>query len=218
MKKQNKAFTLAETLVVLCVIGVISVLMLSSIGNKINRSKAMFKKAYSLTERTVVELVNDETYYPYDYEKFGFKEDSNVKILGPDICTDGSSANEKGCTGTYNTVYKFCRLFSNNLNLDEKLSLKDNNKCTFSTTDGIGWYIVYSEGRYNKGFIVRIDTNGSKGPNLPSSWENIPSQKNTKNRDRFYMLVRYDGKMEMPDNDEVAKSYLKATDFKDDKQ
>ena len=61
--KKLKGFTLAETLVTLSIIGVLAVLTLTTLGNKVDRNKALFKKAYSITERTVVELVNDETLY-----------------------------------------------------------------------------------------------------------------------------------------------------------
>ncbi len=233
MKKQNKAFTLAETLVVLCVIGVISVLMLSSIGNKINRSKALFKKAYSLAERTVVELVNDETYYPYDFSNFGFKETSDVNIIGADYYTSttdynnpkvspntewGKSEKEIGkAEKDKQILIKFCNLFSNNLNIEAKPKFNSSQTyCDFSTTDGIAWRISKNSD-YTNGFVIKIDTN-PKGPNQPTEYSDISSQHSVKNRDRFYMFVRNDGKMEMPDNDITAKSYLKATDFKDDEQ
>ncbi len=240
MKKQNKAFTLAETLVVLCVIGVITVLMLSSFGNKINRNKAMFKKAYSLTERTVVELVNDETYYPYDYKNFGFKEHSDVKILGPDYYTSTTNYNspvtvantdwsKQDLSETDANKYrriKFCNLFSNNLNLEAKTVFDNSGKnCSFTTTDGIKWTIYNAASTDNvSGFLIAIDVNGDKVPNAPTLTtirKNTSSSKdlsNVKNRDKFYMYVRYDGKMQLHDNDKTAKSFLKATDFKDDEQ
>lgn len=213
--KKLKGFTLAETLVTLSIIGVLAVLTLTTLGNKIDRNKALFKKAYSITERTVVELVNDETLYPYNYEKFGFKEDSNVLIVGLRICTRGGTP--PPCNGTQNLLRKFCTLFSNNLSLDGNVRYEGSGTssvtCNFATTDGIAWSI----GRRtdDNGFLIRVDTNGDKGPNMPAEFANIGNDHATRNRDRFYMQVRDDGKMEMPENDETALSFLRSTNFND---
>lgn len=257
MKKTKRtAFTPAEILVVLSIIGVMSVMLIPTIGNKISKNKAMFKKAYSLAERTIVELVNDEMYYPYDYNNFGFKETSDVNILGADYYTstidynkpvkkpninwNKSSADLKkeGKNGnkikSKHSLVKFCNLFSNNLNTNAKPAFKDANnsetkniesirRCKFTTQDGITWSIYNADSVDNiDGFLIYIDVNGSDEPNAPALEtirENKNSQKDLssiKNRDRYYMFVRYDGKMQLPDNDTMAKEYLKSADFRDE--
>ncbi len=213
--KKLKGFTLAETLVTLSIIGVLAVLTLTTLGNKVDRNKALFKKTYSITERTVVELVNDETLYPYDYENFGFREVSNVEIIGTGRCTDGNPKPSNGCSGTVLRNRKFCTLFSNNLSLDGNVTFsgKNDSTCKFATTDGI-WWTIKSQTDY-RGFYIIVDTNGNKGPNMPAEFANIENDHATRNRDRFYMRVRFDGKMEMPENDETALSFLRSTNFND---
>ncbi len=213
MKKIKKGFTLAEMLVVLCVIGVITALMISIMGDKIDRNKAVFKKAYSVTERTVVELVNDETYYPYDFENFGFKETTDVKIIGADYYTSTTNYDSPNRTkGTCSKTVKFCNLFSNNLNLETKPAFNGNSKCSFATTDGISWEIS-SVSSPITGFLIRIDTNGNKEPNAPSSVSDIATDGSTRNRDRFYIYVRDDGKMQLPNDDSIAKEFIKSSNM-----
>ena len=62
----KKAFTLAETIVVIVIIAFIATVLMRSLGDvHPDQEKIMFKKAYQITERTVGELVNDESIYPY---------------------------------------------------------------------------------------------------------------------------------------------------------
>ncbi len=224
MKKLQKGFTLSEMLVAFCIIGVIAGLMISIMGDKVDRNKALFKKAYSITERTVVELVNDETYYPYDFDNFGFKETTDVKIVGADYFTSTTDYDNPNTTTrtTCDKLIKFCNLFSNNLNIESKpvFSGSPISSCSFSTTDGIYWQIQGSIAKINNdpitGFLIEVDTNGiNKEPNKPSSKAKVAanSEGNTKNRDVFYIYVRDDGKMQLPDNDEIAKSYLKSSNM-----
>ncbi len=221
MKKLQKGFTLSEMLVVFCIIAVIAGLMISTMGDKIDRNKALFKKAYSVTERTVVELVNDETYYPYDFNNFGFKETTDVKIIGADYFTSTTNYDNPNKTThtTCNKLVKFCNLFSNNLNLESKPVFNGNSYCTFTTTDGIYWKIEESTASNIDpvtGFLITVDTNGTaKEPNKPSSKTKVSAndEGNTKNRDMFYIYVRDDGKMQLPDKDEIAKGYLKSSNM-----
>ena len=69
----KNAFTLAETLIVMAIIGVLATItMVALTGSLPDKKKAMFKKGYSVIERTVGEVVNDETLYPFSREKIGF--------------------------------------------------------------------------------------------------------------------------------------------------
>jgi len=219
-KKPNysKAFTLVEILIVLVVIGVIAVLTIPTIAQKIDRNKGLFKKAYSVIERTVGELVNDETYYPYNVSYFGFKEPTDVKIVGTgcytssiDDCKTARDANF-GSNPNYKLI-KFCNLFTSNVNTVEDREFsgsKSNYKCTFETNDGISWTIKRDDD--DKNFLITIDTN-VKGPNQPQNIDKIESQMNVKNRDRYFIYVRDDGKIRLPEKDTVAKGYLKASNL-----
>ena len=226
--KKINAFTLAETLVVVSIIGVLSVLMVSTMGNKTDRNKALFKKVYSLTERTVVELVNDESYYPYDASHFGFAEISNTEIIGAKICIDDATPPCLNCVDgkkrddcykekvDNQKLAKFCKLFSNNLNTSKII---DKNGCEFTTNDNVYWKILTSKKRDENnfsGFLIMLDVDGNdKGLNKPNSVNNTSddSQGKIKNRDRFYVYVRDDGKIFLPANDNVAQNYLGSTNF-----
>lgn len=147
----KKAFTLAETLIVFTIIGVLATIMLSSF-NKINpdKKKTMFKKGYSVAERVIGELVNDETLYPYDENNIGFLNTISVPIPGG------------GGNTTADT--KFCELFTTKVNiLGAPQITKD--KCTFSTSDGINWVINTTTTITSYPKTIIIDTNGDEGPN-----------------------------------------------------
>lgn len=225
MKNNLKAFTLAEMLLVLIIIGVIAALMVSTVGFKTDRSKGLFKKAYSSTERTVVELVNDEMLYPYDFNNFGFEEKSNVCVPGTGngkgLCTNSDPCTDKATCKKPDVekLKKFCFLFANSLNLSEGME-EEGGKCSFTSTDGVYWEIKEETSVVN-GFLIYIDTNGEKkGPNMPDGVENVPDDKAgaTPNRDRFYMYVRNDGKMQLPKDDNMAKKYLKSSDLNEEQK
>lgn len=233
MKKEKIkcAFTLAEILIVLVIIGILSVLMLVAIANNTDKNKGLFKKAYSTTERTVVELVNDETYYPFDHEKFGFKENTDVMIVGADYCTSTYKFIENVLVTDCDTnrqetgiLLKFCNLFANNINLvqkprfDEEIiknNVRDFRYCYFKSNDGVDWTIgrVSTRNAPVNGFLVKVDVDGNdKGINTPEISGNVKvkADREAPNRDRFYMFVRYDGKIQLPDEDDIAKNYLKS--------
>lgn len=65
MKKiTKKAFTMAEVLMVLAVLGIIAAILIPAIATlKPDQNRVMFKKAYYLTERLIAEIINDEELY-----------------------------------------------------------------------------------------------------------------------------------------------------------
>ena len=233
MKKNFKAFTLAELFIVLMVIGVIAALTLPNLGSKVDRNKGIFKKTYSVIERLTAELVNDEEYYPYDPREthFGFGENSDHIIRGTGYSVRTTDYNNPitNIGQKANRLVKFCNLFSNQLNLKENptFSPSDKNKtsCNFATNDGVSWQISTpsipvdnfltraTEGSESiiRGFVIKIDVNGSKNPNSPNEMSGVKN--NIKNRDIFYILVRNDGKIKLPSKDKTAKSYLGSSDL-----
>ena len=72
VRKAKSGFTLAELMVCLTIIAVISTILIPTLGRvRPNKSKAMFKKAYNISERVVYELVNDQELYPTTDENVG---------------------------------------------------------------------------------------------------------------------------------------------------
>lgn len=68
MKKRASAFTLAETLLTIMIIGILVALMLRAI-NRVNpdKDKVLFLKAYHATEAAIGYIINDSTKYDPTY-------------------------------------------------------------------------------------------------------------------------------------------------------
>lgn len=196
-KLLNKnAFTVAELIIVLLVIGILAIIMIGSMfGSSPDKIKVLFKKAYSVCERTVGELVNDETFYPYDPERVGFLNTDKVKVPGNDIEADGDT--------------KFCTLFYYKLNTIGDIQIVDNN-CHFETSDGILWWIPVVETKEeNYPIHIKVDVNGeSQGPN--SDDETNPKQ------DQFTINVFSDGRVNVTGEREIE--YLRSHSATEDKR
>ena len=187
----KNAFTLAETLIVMAIIGVLATItMVALTGSLPDKKKAMFKKGYSVIERTVGEVVNDETLYPFNREKIGFLNDESVEIPGTGMVAAGAN--------------KHCVIFANKLNTVGNASA---DFCKFETTDGIYWELpatAFSTTNLEQIFV--IDVNGSdKGPN-------------TRGDDVFQVIVRADGKIRVEDGSVEAEMLRSQTIKKEEKQ
>ena len=69
----KKAFTVAESIIVVIVISMLLIFMLNAFKNMIHKEKVLFKKAYSAAEQAIGELVNDERVYRYTQSGIGFR-------------------------------------------------------------------------------------------------------------------------------------------------
>ena len=203
VKRKITGFTVAELLIVIIIIGILAVLTICAIlGAQPDKNKTLFKKAYSVTEKTVSELVNDETLYPYNPNKLGFINDVRVQIPGE---------KEGELTEKDNADIKFAQLFIDKLNIipdkDGKFPNPKDNPVKFRTADGIDWEI------YQRGFdengktpvsdtshwkLIRVDVNGAKKAPNTDDGEKDPK------KDIFIMRVCFDGKMGL---DTRAKKY-----------
>ncbi len=195
---KNKAFTMAEIMIVLTLIGVLTTIMLSSMSRlSPDRKKIIFKKAYQTIERTVAELVNDESLYPYDSTSIGFK--NTEKITWP------------GSNEEYSGGNKFINLFKRKLNIIDEYR-NNNNVLYFLTSDGIAYHIDASTftGTSSDETTISVDTNGEDGPNCGRNASNVLSTGcNEGNQDIFRVFVSYDGKVTV--EDPLAIEYLKST-------
>lgn len=191
----KKAFTLAETVIVLAVIGFLAIILLRALQNlQPDKEKTMFKKAYQITERTVGELVNDESIYPYDPENIGFYNDEKADV--------------EGTTSYWEGEQKFCQFFARKLNTYADAVWDDANKqCKFQTTDGISWLVpsVFVNPT-SPNVRITVDVNGSeedggKGPNTKDDVDN---------RDVYEIIVEFDGRVRVDGEREIE--YLKSHD------
>ena len=218
--KKIKAFTLAETLIVICVIGFLAVIMLSSLtGSSPDKMKILFKKAYQITERTVGELVNDENFYAYDPEHIGFRNVEAVQWPGTNEWY-GSDNNAE----TARRAAKFCRLFEKKLNVIESTGT-DTSCGHFTTSDGIVYTIEATNFDGNNEATVFVNVDGEEngdncvraitGGNPPTGISNCGAGQE---QDIFRIFVNFDGRVRvdaMANGEETIEAgFLKAHDIK----
>ena len=207
MKKKYSAFTLAEVLVTMTILGVAMALTIPSIASKRPNEEMMrFKKAYSTVESTVVRLM-DPRCFDLDSDNPQVFASSSVAASFPQCPASGAT--------------KFCVLFADTLNAVGAVScgtaLDAAGNGSFRTTDGITWAIA------SKALVAPVPpavptTNSSSaaiGTDALEIWVDVnPSAKSTNTSggakpDRFRLWVRYDGKVIVPAADTVAINYLK---------
>lgn len=177
-KQFHKGFTLAELMVCLALISIIATLMMPAISKlKPNKNKIMFKKAYSITERVVSELIDDNDLYPTGDEYQGFDNTTEVSIGGQYVdkaVADSTAAGSEAGTSTvpmlpykgvtYSGNDKFCGLFGSKLDLgnsgtaavqcsglvghhDSTRVLSLDGEPSFYTSDGIAWIMPSTDFR-----------------------------------------------------------------------
>lgn len=207
----RKAFSLAETLITLGVIGILAAILIPAVTSvSPNQNKVMLKKAYAIIEQTVAKMVNDDTNYPAD----------QLATVGGYVYPLGFSYTTATINGTKN---KFCYFFTDNLttignitcpNADAAVANR-NGILIATTSDGMTWYISLDNtvGTDAQRFVVAdptntyrtriiVDVNGvSNGPNCSDDlWLSnfIPSGYSTTScskPDTFIFGIRYDGKI-----------------------
>lgn len=163
---KKTAFTLAEVLITLGIIGVVAVMTISLLINNIQdmQYKTAYKKAYSEASQVIKKLIAD----------------GNLDI----ICTNLAG----GCDGSTNS-YNF-NLFKNEFVVTKDCSSNNNSQCWESTGELYqGFWPSSSQKAFidNSGkawtmisglHIIAVDTNGFKQPNLwgrdrfPFAWAN----------------------------------------------
>ena len=206
-----KAFTLAETLIVIAIIGILATITMTVLtGSMPDKKKAMFKKAYSVIERTVGEAVNDETLYPFKRDAIGFLNFAKADMLGLiDDASDDVGSDDGNVTLQKE---KFCKIFSNKLNTVGVPA----NPCEFETTDGIAWQIPAGNFVDANEIKVRVDINGDRDPNFntfPMTAESCSDGENI-----FCINVRFDGKISVEEDSIEAEMLRSQTIKKEERQ
>ena len=226
--KKNLAFTIAELVIVLGIIGVLSTMLVITFkGNIVNKKKVMFKKAYHIAERNVHDVVNDEDLYP-TVNSIGEGLKKYGRVTYNDLnygCNDGESSTDCNNPGESDSPAgrrnkKFCQLFGAKLNTvtqgDHCVSSgtcfnTDIGSATFSatpsfvTSDGIYWYLP--KRRYDDSCTTQdilVDVNGDAFPNCEYS---ISNPDECPDPDRFRLHVDYSGKITVDDGSK-EKEYL----------
>ena len=203
MLEKTKGFTLAEILITLAVLGILAAIMLPTVTQaRPNKHKSLFKKAYYVAERMVYELVNDEDLYPSTSVTLGLDNVSDVEYLGTHYGSASVENDKKS---------KFCGLFARKVNttsdtaqcdsVHSTFANTDSNKPSFKTTDGIAWYMPFTDFSGSGAETIRVDVNGEAKPNCAYS-NTCPDP------DRFEIRVVKDGKMFV--NGTKEKEYLES--------
>lgn len=183
--KRKNAFSLAEILVAVAVLGILAVIILPVVlSSKPNENKLKFKKAYYSLENAVQSLINDSSNYPAEEYIFLASGDKYYKGFNYTAPT------------TNGIINKFCYLLSQSMNVAGDVNCpgagdgydEGRNLVNFTTADGIVWGLYYTisdndtsiedETTASNPTLVQfpldvnayetrvlIDVNGDKGPN-----------------------------------------------------
>ena len=218
---KQKAFTLAETMITLVMIGVLAAMVIPTIiGSAPKQNKVMFKKAYASLEEAVYNMINDETNYPSSslsgttlrgfnntsattngtVNKFCYFLADQMNTIGTPYCPArggnalaGCSAGQWGYFTTTDGIY--WRLYFRNSDDDPNAQSPMDNRINSSQVTDIAQYPI----------LIFIDVNGSKSPNCTAGtmfgsntllWTQCASTADcSSNPDEFVVAVRYDGKL-----------------------
>lgn len=206
----RKAFTLAETLITIGLIGILAAILIPALtAVSPNRNKVMLRKAYTTLEQTVSKMINDGV----DYPSGQVVTDSNGHV-----CQRGFNYTDI----TTNTSNKFCYFFTDNLNTIGNISCPAvgagwaTTEKAADTTDGMTWFLNNSmsvENGWNfpvanayDTFVI-VDVNGvNNAPNCFNDqyWSTYKPDAATynytgtcSNPDTFIFGIRYDGKIQV---------------------
>lgn len=168
----NFAYTMAEILVVIGIIGVLAVIIMPIIIHAMpTKEEKMHQKMSYLIEQLALHLYDNEAYYPRtsDVTKLGFKNTDEVTVDG--VKYGG------GISTSLARKQKFCKLFAHQFNgVDHGtvvcLDNIESQSPSFRSSEGVDWWIPKttfeeSDNGQIKGFVkIKIDVNGyDKGQN-----------------------------------------------------
>lgn len=205
MKKNIKnGFSLGEMTITVAVVAFLAVILLPMLkGMQPNQEQIMFKKAYSLAERIIYEMINDEDMYPEP------DDPSMANFFG-----NTESVTIKG--ETYDGDTKFCKLFASKLNRSSAVdcsthSFSDNTNPvgTLSASDGVVWILpITNFASDTTAYNIYIDVNGNKKPNCDYDANKCPKP------DRFNIKVYQDGRVTV--DGVMEKEYLNRVEISRD--
>lgn len=137
---RNKAFTMAEALIVLSVVGVLAALSVVATNNsKPDESVIMFRKGYATASKIIQNMMNDTTLYP---------RANQMRVsskLGSTAYNKTGLADTTG-TNKNNFAYNFALLANpvtslTGTNCKNFTDTSIEKNCKFTTADGIYWEV-----------------------------------------------------------------------------
>lgn len=187
MKKHNfKAFTLAEVMITLVVIGVITLMIMGAVGDvSPDENKLLYKKTFYTLSEVVRSLANDSN-----------------KFNSDDMFKAEPTNDEYASAQEY-----FCQMVANSLNTLGEIQCTGNPDWNFRLTNGVrirGLNEEFTNEDDNaltaETITICVDVNGDKGPNTGCG-EGAQNNANA-GRDQFRIRISYDGKVYTGTNEE----------------
>ena len=232
MKKSG--FTLSELMIALTVLGLLCAALLPTIMKTMpNQNKIMMKRAYYTTSNIVSDMINNPNLYPMidsdGNETVGFDNTDPVTYGGKTY--GGTTPTNDG----HGAFAKFIDLFSAHLNTDGEIddecpseSYDPENPpispggssgweyCrSFTTPDGIAWDLrtTHKVETFSTTTVITVDVNGANKPNCMQGDSNADTKckDRTKNFDRFSMIIKDDGTIEIPENQTWVREALQVS-------
>lgn len=225
----KKAFTLAETLITMGIIGIVAALTLPAINQmRPDETKIKYLKAFDALQESVIEIASNKLEYPTHEEditgnvtRVYDSPTHRAPLLHISHSNNGSlsSTPPNGPAGTnWNNNSKLCHLIAWTMNGNNDSCSPDrlqvdppnNNQLgnvAFTTPNGIAWYmrvsrINLSNQQEQAEFAenVMIDVNGADRPNC------LYNAVNCRYPDRFWFMITADGKVTPADP--MGKAYI----------
>lgn len=149
---KKAAFTMAETLLTLAIIGVVMALMLRAI-NRVNpdKNKVLFLKSYHAIETVIADIINDSTKYDqYTDENADFSA-KPLSTAKASYINKGSEVTvcEDGCDKKFTQPKAVCYFLADQINTIGEVNCDNDTTMNFKTSIGAcfwGWQNVDSNG------------------------------------------------------------------------
>lgn len=184
------AFTLAEILIALIIVGIVSAAVMGSLnGATKNTNKPAFQKCYTHMTNTLNDMLNDKLTYP------------DIPVSSSDLTLQGFSNDylEDGSISTF----KFADQFMNRT-LGAILDSTGTDYKDFIAQDKSYWKISNTKTNDNnkKYHYIYVDVNGlDKGPNCPETLKSSETASTScADPDRYYFNIYSDASIEIINN------------------
>lgn len=218
---KNNAFTLAEILLTLVILGLLIVLTSSRLLRQTpDINKTRFKKAYVVTEQIVQKLVRNEVLYP------GSKILKNTE---PVITTAGDQFGVSDEKAKFREAFKYyLSIVKDNIQCDVYQN-GSSNEC-FMSNDGVVYGIPDTDFEDIGVVKFTLSSDGAAGNVIQEAYVPVTVYTSWKTKkdistDAFVIGVRYDGKIKILNNEGCAskddlrckaEAYLESEDIKAD--
>ena len=224
---KRKGFTLAEILISLAIIGIIAAIGFPAVNSmKPNKNKIMYLKVYDELRNGIASLAADSSLFPVCKDDGG----DGIECASFPLLNTMLPVNNKFSDSKYEGNVKLCNLVAYYLNVSDtscsdstysfnsgSFNTDFNNKKSFTTQNGIQWWIIPQENSASDGTAsyqtdIYVDIDPSK-----ESKNCIYDKDECKNPDRFKFMIAADGSVITADPMgqmyvNTRKSYLKTKD------